>query len=399
MSGFLSGLVSAVVEAWQELRNNKTRILLALIGVALSVAALTSVVGMGNLVREGYKASSERSGGRTATLGLGVYGQTMPDPEKLSQAYRGIGERYGITYSTNVSQTQHDFQFPRGVQSAQVQVVDPDYGVIHRVDLSQGYWFADTDEQRLAPALVVSEAFYNAAGRPNLTSHPVVTLAGPQKTAAVIIGVVPDLYPQMPPSAYMLTNAAARAGVVPMGGPSQFEIWVQDAQAESLKAAIAADLREQFPGMEAHVERRDYASHGDPFAMVQLVVAGIAGLVMLLGAVGMLNISMVTVRYRVREIGIRRSFGATSRRIFVGVMMESVVATAVAGIVGVMLAVAVVKNPWIEAKVAPGLTEFPPFPVEAALLGLGAAVLVGALAGAIPALVAVRVKVIDAIRF
>ncbi|MDQ5861211.1 MAG: ABC transporter permease, partial [Actinomycetota bacterium] len=57
------------------------------------------------------------------------------------------------------------------------------------------------------------------------------------------------------------------------------------------------------------------------------------------------------------------------------------------------------KNPWIEARVGSGLTEFPPFPVEAALLGLGAAVLVGALAGAIPALVAVRVKVIDAIRF
>ncbi|WP_310649526.1 MULTISPECIES: FtsX-like permease family protein [Paenarthrobacter] len=108
---------------------------------------------------------------------------------------------------------------------------------------------------------------------------------------------------------------------------------------------------------------------------------------------------MVTVRYRVREIGIRRSFGATSGRIFFGVMMESVVATACAGLLGVMVAVAVVKNPWIQSKVAPSLTEYPPFPIDAALLGFGAAVLVGALAGAIPALVAVRVKVIDAIRF
>ena len=60
----------------------------------------------------------------------------------------------------------------------------------------------------------------------------------------------------------------------------------------------------------------DYASNGDPFATVQLAVAGIAGVVLLLGAVGMLNISMVTVRYRVREIGIRRSLGATSRHGF-----------------------------------------------------------------------------------
>ena len=63
------------------------------------------------------------------------------------------------------------------------------------------------------------------------------------------------------------------------------------------------------------------------------------------------------------------------------------------------MAVAIVKNPLVESKVAPGLDAYPAFPLEAALLGLGAAVVVGALAGAIPALVAIRVKVIDAIRF
>jgi putative ABC transport system permease protein len=397
----VTGVISALVEAWQELRINKTRILLALLGVALSVAALSSVVGVGNLAREGFKASSERNGGRSATLGLGVYGPSEPDPQKLEAAYRGIIARYGITYYSHSVQAQAFFQFPRGVQPVQLQVVDPGYGVIHRVDVSQGSWFAEDDEARLAPAVVVSEAFYHAAGRPNLTTHPKVKLVGDPATTAVMIGVVPDPYPESPPSAYLLTGAAERAGVTGIigAGPGQFKLWVQDGQAEALKAAITSDLRRQFPGMEAHAERMDYASLGDPFATVQLAVGGIAGVVLLLGAVGMLNISMVTVRYRVREIGIRRSFGATSRRIFLGVLMESVVATAVAGMAGVMLAVAVVKNPWIESKVAPGLSEYPAFPIEAAMLGLAAAVLVGALAGAIPALVAVRVKVIDAIRF
>ena len=274
-----------------------------------------------------------------------------------------------------------------------MQVVDPGYGVIHRMAVSQGSWFAD-DEERLAPAVVVSEAFYNAAGRPNLVTYPKVKLLGTQETTAVMIGVVPDQYPEMPPSAYMLTGAAEKAGVPVLAGAGQFKLWVQDEQAEALQAAIMADLQRQVPGMQVHVQRMDYASNGDPFATVQL-----AGVVLLLGAVGMLNISMVTVRYRVREIGIRRSFGATYRRIFLGVMVESVVATAVAGAAGVMLAVAVVKHPWIESKIAPGLSEYPAFPLEAAMLGLGSAVLVGAFADAIPALVAVRVKVIDAIRF
>ena len=99
----MTGLVSALVEAWQELRINKTRILLALVGVALSVAALTSVVGVGNLAREGFKASSEKNGGRSATLGVGVYGPSQPEPRKLEAAYQGIIQRYGITHYTNVS--------------------------------------------------------------------------------------------------------------------------------------------------------------------------------------------------------------------------------------------------------------------------------------------------------
>ncbi len=394
----MTGIISALVEAWQELRINKTRILLALIGVALSVAALTSVVGLGNLAREGFKASSEQNGGRSATLGISLYGPTQADQGKLEAAYQGVIDRYKITYYTHSTQAQHAFQSPYGVQQLMLQLVDPGYGVIHRLNVSQGGWFADDDEKRLAPALVVSESFYDMAGRPNLSTNPKVQLVGTEKATAVIIGVVPDQYPQAPPAAFMLTGAADRAHVF-AAGPGQFKFWVGDGQAEALKYAITADLQQQFPGMQLQVDRMDYASQGDPFATVQLAVGGIAGLVLLLGAVGMLNISMVTVRYRVREIGIRRSFGATSSRIFLGVMMETVVATAVAGIVGVMVSVAVVKHPWIQSKIAPGLTDYPAFPIEAAALGLVSAVLVGALAGAIPALVAVRIKVIDAIRF
>ncbi|WP_120522166.1 ABC transporter permease [Arthrobacter celericrescens] len=393
----MSGVVGALVEAWQELRINKVRILLALFGVALSVAALASVVGLGDLAREGYKVQAERSQGRTATVALSVNGPTTPDPVRLEKAYQGIVERYGISYWTHTAQAQARFQFPGGVQDVQMTLVDPGYGFIHRTDVTQGSWFAADDEQRLAPAVVVSEAFYNAAGRPDLVRKPLAKLAGDQETTAVIIGVVPDLFPQAPPSAFMLNGAAQTAGIAE--GYGQFKVWVQDGQAAVLMPAMQADLQAQFPDLYIDASRMDYAAYGDPIAIAQLAVGAIAGLVLLLGAVGMLNISMVTIRYRVREIGIRRSFGATSGRIFVGVMMESLVATSVAGIAGVMVAIAVVKNPWIQEKVAPALSEYPPFPVEAAMLGFGAAVLVGALAGAIPALVAVRIKVIDAIRF
>ncbi len=154
-------------------------------------------------------------------------------------------------------------------------------------------------------------------------------------------------------------------------------------------------------GATVDIARSDWMSFDyDPLQSVKVAVSGIAGLVLLLGGLSLLNISMVTVKHRIREIGIRRSFGATASRVFFGVMMESIVATFVAGVVGVMASIVVVKNPIVENLLTNGeVSDFPAFPVDAALIGIGIATLLGALTGLLPALVAVRVKVIDAIRY
>ena len=73
--------------------------------------------------------------------------------------------------------------------------------------------------------------------------------------------------------------------------------------------------------------------------------------------------------------------------------------TVAAGVIGVFVAVLIVKSPMVTDLIGQGITDLPAFPIEAALIGLGAATLVGALAGLLPAVVAVRVKVIDAIRY
>lgn len=74
-------------------------------------------------------------------------------------------------------------------------------------------------------------------------------------------------------------------------------------------------------------------------------------------------------------------------------------ATVVAGFVGVVAAVALIRNLPVEQVLGSSIQDMPPFPVSAALTGMACATAVGALAGVIPATVAVRVKVIDAIRY
>ncbi|MBD8044269.1 ABC transporter permease [Arthrobacter sp. Sa2BUA2] len=399
----LSGITATLVEAWTELRIHKARILLALVGVALSVAALTAVVGLADMARAAMAQGSESQGGRPATLNVSAYSMdgSETDAAGLRDAYVNVAERYSVEHSSLFLPTQIPFQFPDGVAQTDALVVDADFGTMRRVNLQTGTWFTEADTQRMAPAVIVNEAFYARMGSPDLALDPVVEIWNGAPVDAVITGVRANTWEQEMPAVYLLTAAYDRLGLTGggMGASPMLELWVPEEIALPLQEAITADLTAQFPNFHANVYRSDYAAWGDPYAVMELVVGGIAAMVMVLGAVGLLNISMVTVKYRVREIGIRRSFGATSGRIFFGVMLESVVATFAAGVVGVMAAIALVKLPIVQQQIASGVAELPPFPIEAALLGLGAATAVGTLAGLIPALVAVRVKVIDAIRY
>ncbi|WP_445442189.1 ABC transporter permease [Clavibacter sp. km1a] len=410
MSGWLArtgtGLVGAVVEAWAELRIHRTRVLLSLIGVAVAVTAITSVVGLGGVVQQSQTEQYERESGRPAALSVSTYSETgagMPYADQRALLAE-TADRYGITWSTVIASAPFPVELPGGTAEVQATVVDVDYGEMRRVDLVDGRWFDDRDADRLAPPIVVNAAFMAALGSPELATHPTAVLRGSEGDATgVVVGVTPDRYAEEPPSMLVLAASAER-----LMGPTgldamqpQMEFWVPEAESEGLMAAIQSDVAASAPdGVQATVNRTDYGTYDyDPLLSLKILVGGVAGLVLLLGALGLVNISLVTVTQRIREIGVRRSFGASAGRVFFAVMMESVVATTAAGVVGVMAAVAIVKNPWILSFVSSGVTEFPPFPLSAALLGLGASLVVGAIAGLLPALVAVRVSVIDAIRY
>lgn len=403
-----TGFVGSVVEAWAELRIHKTRVLLSLIGVGVSVTTLALVVAAGGMASQATVENSERWGGRPATLGVSAYdttGQQMV-ADGLDAAFVAAMERYGIEYWGRISGGGISVQFPDGVMMMNAMGVDIDYRVMHRLALESGSWFTARDAQRLAPAIVVSEEVWTRLGSPDLRQDPLIEVVLPTgPVQAVIIGVTPATSPDGTNlNSYLLNeDFASLVPTDPMyQSPTQYEAWVGPVVADQLTENLTRDIAGSLDdNWQVEAYRTDYLAYSteDPLLIPKIVVAGIAVLVMLLGALGLLNIALVTVRHRIREIGIRRAFGATAGRVFFSIMMESVVATVVAGVAGVVLAIVLVRNPITEYYLSFVIQDIPGFPVEAALIGLGSATLVGALAGLIPALVAVRVKVIDAIRY
>ena len=232
-------------------------------------------------------------------------------------------------------------------------------------------------------------------------------IGGPSPVLASIVGVVQEGFAEelivyrVDRSAGPWDDVAAADPMTAMYGGGGLELWVPPEQAEEVMATVRNDLGLALPGQDVQATRLDSADTGDLIATLRLAIRGAGVVVLALGGLGVLNIGLVTVRQRIREIGVRRSFGATSGRIFSAVMLESVCATALAGLVAVALSIVLVRNLPLEDMFGNGtpLADSPGFPVAAAVEGLLAATAVGALAGLLPAIIAVRAKVIDAIRF
>ena len=404
----LSSIVGSVVEAWDEVRINRTRVLLSLIGIGVAVCALATVVGAGAVFGQAQTEQYERSSGRPATLmGYPPFSQTTQQPVEAAQYFElmdTLVERYQVSHATVVRRGSASVQLPNGTQFTAVQGVSDKFGVMHRVDVVVGRWLSEEDGTRLAPAVVINDNFYDQLGRPDLRTHPTIELKAESLTTAVIVGVLAPEPNQTGLSLSLLDEpyrqlvgaAAANEGDI------SYEIWVPEEQAAQLADLLNRDIAAVFgDDINPSINRNDYLAWGgpNPLEPLQWAIGGIAALILLLGALGLVNISLVTVKYRVREIGVRRAFGATAGRVFFAVMMESVVATIAAGVIGVAVSIAIVQNPAVQDLIAPGVQDLPPYPLEAAMIALGASAAVGVLAGLMPALLAVKVKVIDAIRY
>ncbi|TDE97563.1 ABC transporter permease [Occultella glacieicola] len=400
----MTGFVGALVEAWGELRIHRLRVLLSLIGVAVAVAAMTGVTALGDITRQAQSELMEAQSGRPATFRVDAWSETGTlDATATTTAFRDFVTRYEIEQASLVTYASMPVRMPTGTWEVQVQAVDPPYGAMHRIAPVHGSWFTAADADRFAPALVVNEAFLRELGVPDLTGRPTALIGRDEPVRATIIGVTADLWEGAVPEAFILSSAFER-WIPPSPeffAPPALEVWVPPEDADVAEQFLNRDLTAAL-GSSAQVQIYRQDAFGiEAFDQVfQLVVTGIGLLVLMLGALSLVNISLVTVRQRIREIGIRRSFGASSGRIFFSIMMESLVATVLAGAIGVAIAVVAVRNAPIEALIGWGsIQDVPPFPISAAVTGLVAATVIGALAGLLPALVAVRVKPIDAIRY
>jgi putative ABC transport system permease protein len=129
------------------------------------------------------------------------------------------------------------------------------------------------------------------------------------------------------------------------------------------------------------------------FTMLAALLLGITSISLVVGGIGIMNIMLVSVTERTREIGIRKTVGARRKDIFYQFLSEAVALSSLGGLMGILLALLVCYLVTKFMPLRPLITG------GSILLGFGVCVVVGIVSGVVPAILAARKDPIEAIRY
>ena len=386
--------------ALKNIASSKTRSLLTMLGIIIGVAAVIVIVGLGNGL-EKYMTDS-LSGLGTDTLTVSVMSRGSTRSLSPDDMYEIVEEnsQYLALCSPTVSMPGMVKIGSDTLSSTSVQGVSEDYLTMAGASVASGRGLLYSDMATRAKVCVIGAyldlAYYggNAVGqtlRVYGQSYTIVGVLAQQDDTLEEGGSDDCLY--LP-----YTTASRVAGEV-----SSYTITVVDEGAinesvdaleSALYAVFASDSYYTVTSMAEMAETMTSMIN-----ILVAVLAGIAAISLVVGGIGIMNIMLVSVTERTREIGIRKSLGAKERYIMQQFVIEAASTSALGGVIGILMgyllstAASQVVTRLMEETLAVSPT------LGAVAIAFGISVGIGVLFGYLPAKKAARLNPIDALHY
>jgi ABC-type antimicrobial peptide transport system permease subunit len=408
-----TGAANGLREVW----SNKVRSLLSMSGIILGVAALVAMVGIVQGMLGNMRASFERSGG---VLKLEVHPQEAPEWQQHiagispGMTWRDIGAiEKAIPLAAYVSPVV-DMNWERFIangrrEHALLHGVTPDYAGIKKNELLHGRFISDYDIDSKSPVIVVGAHIADRLfrGQPNVIGKQ-VRVSGQVYT---IVGQIKPVELVGPPGGGSKRfNYEERLNYIPATtAMSRYKGDDEVNRIEILAYNVGdmPDLMEQIENTLTQTHRGifDFEIRTQDEQMAELKklensftysLGGIAGISLLVGGIGIMNVMLASVSERIREIGVRKAIGARSHDIFIQFLSEAVVISVLGGLLGLVASVGLLS---VARDFIPEGQNISNMPVTAMFYGFLFSSLIGLASGIYPAMRASRLDPIDALRY
>ena len=370
------------------LRTRKLRAGLSALGIAIGVAAIVAVLGLSSSSQAGLLAEIARLGTNLLTV---TNGQTFGGgTATLPKAAPGMIARLpGVTGVQSIG----DISGVSAYRNQSIPTIDTNALTVDATTLglpaavgtsvARGHYLNAASARE--PFAVLGAAAAQRLGIDRIWPGMRIWVGGHWFYVAGILRHA-VLAPEID-SAVLVGYPAAHTYLGYAGNPTTIYVRAATSQVQRVDGLLGAQANPQYPS---------YVSVSLPSAALSAQVAakgafntlflGLGAVALLVGAVGVANIMVISVLERRSEIGLRRALGATKGHIRIQFLSEAILLALIGGVVGVAAGVLATVI-YAHAK---GWTVV--IPAEAWAGGLGAAVLIGALAGLWPALRAARLS-------
>ncbi|MEV5575418.1 ABC transporter permease [Spirillospora sp. NPDC052269] len=367
------------------LRARPTRVVLSALGIAIGIATMVAVIGISASSKEQLLRQLDTLGTNmlTAQPGRTLFGQDAKLPQSSVDMVRRIGPvtEASATGRTSASVRRTNFIDKANTSGIAVQATGAE--LLHTLDgtMRTGAWL-DTATQRY-PAVVLGAESARRLGVLKVGRQ--VWIGDRWFTVVGVLNPLP-LAPEVDRSALVGWDAAARYLGFD-GHPTTIYERSSDTSVQDVRAVLPRTINPRNPE-QVQVSRPSDALAAKAAAAGAFtnLLLGLGAVALLVGGVGVANTMVISVLERRREIGLRRSLGATRGQVRTQFLAESLLLSALGGAAGAVLGAA--------ATVAfASYRGWPPVVPSWALFGgLGATLVIGTIAGIYPAARAARVS-------
>ena len=423
-------LTESIKLALTSLRSNKMRALLTLLGVIIGISSVIAIVTLGNALQaqtlqnladagvndltaqvESRTTNEEEEEDSDGTSLVEVDQSSKISADMISDLKRRFpGQIAGVGIGS-ASQYQGTISTPAqvGTKNITLNAVNTDFITMKKLKPAVGRLLTEEDIEGDRQVTVISpkavQQLFHGNNNAALGAEVDFTNTDGRSTSFVVVGVYEEtaskgglvnlrdestMYVPWPSESRFANADGAWASVSVRPAPGTDDGQVKQKVQEFFDQQYENDVYYRVAMKDA---KKELANFNQQLSTISMFVSAIGGISLLVGGIGVMNIMLVTVTERTREIGVRKALGATRNAIRIQFVVEAMIVGLLGGIIGVILggAIGMIGSAMMGAFVYP--------PISGVLIALFFSLGIGLFFGYYPANKAAKLNPIDALRY